>query len=283
MKKIYMAGKYKHNRWSRLQHSIAGLFISGYCFAQFPGDFARAVPLPLNSNLVSQGSNDFTGDPADDVFQTDGSTQATGFSDDERPGRQTSGDSRGYCVAAESPVLTGVVPSSNLGTTVDPNPTLWFFVPDTPEAAVKGYFTLQDQDRNNVIDEIEFRFPNRPGYIGISLPSDFSLVIDSEYRWTFEMQCSPSEPPIYVQGWIKRIALDSELERQLDVSVIEHYRIYTDNYIWFDAIDNLITQRLADPDNPDLIEAWNDLLNQGGGSLSGLPEQPILGDIDSLP
>lgn len=250
----------------KAMNSIIGIIIASCLFSQAPVKAALEIsPLTNQSNQISQTSS------------------GTGFGGDRRPGRQTSGDSRGYCVATGSPVLTGLVPDSNIGTTVEPNPTLWFYVPDTPEAAVNGYFTLQDADGNDVIDEIEFSFPNRAGYVSVNLPPDFALDINVEYQWNFELECSPSEPTIYVQGWIKRIPLEPSLESQLVVPMSEHYTVYAENYIWFDTINNLVNQRLANPNNPVLIEDWNSLLMQGGGNLSNLPEQPILGDITELP
>ena len=255
--------------------------------AVYASEFQHSPPVSqiLSQNLEDNEGlyGDYDTDDASGTSITDGSTQATGFGGDKRPGRQTSGDTRGYCVATGSPVLTGLIPDSNLGTTVSPSPNLWFYVPDTPEEAVKGYFVLQDEEGNDVIDEIEFDFPNQAGYISISLPSEFALEVGAEYQWAFELECSPSEPTIYVEGWIKRIPLELGLQAQLTATNSEHYKIYTENYIWFDAIDNLAAQRLADPNNPALIEAWNSLLSQGGGNLDNLPEQPILGYITALP
>ncbi len=207
----------------------------------------------------------------------------TGFSRDSRPGRQTSGDTRGYCVTASSPVLSALVPDSNLGRTTSPNPTLWFFVPDTPEAAVKGYFTLQDQDGNDVIDQIEFSFPGQAGYVSVSLSDDVTLSENVEYQWAFELECNPSEPTIYVQGWVKRVPLTADLENQLAAAESEQYEVFTENYIWFDAIDALANRRMMEPNNSALIEDWNNLLEQGGGNLGDLPEQPFLGKITQLP
>lgn len=267
----------------------------GYLFNLLPLSIEQAVySAEFQSFLVSQTlsqdieeeevlSIDYDTDKAGDILITEGSAQATGFGQDKRPGRQTSGETRGYCVSDSSPVLTSLIPDSNLGITVSPNPNLWFYVPDTPEEVVKGYFVLQDEAGNDVIDEIEFDFPNQAGYISISLPSDFALEVGSEYQWVFELECRPSEPTIYVEGWIKRIPLEPGLQAQLSVPNSEHHNIYTENYIWFDAIDNLATQRLASPNNPALIEAWITLLSQGGENLGNLPEQPILGDILALP
>jgi len=247
----------------RLPRLTASILSAGYCSVFLLGS-------PVWAQSSTEGVNS----------STSARTSPWG---EERPGRQTSGDSRGYCVAVGSPVLMGIVPDSNIGTTVMPDPTLWFYVPETPESAVKGYFVLQDDAGNDVIDEIEFGFPNSAGYMSVSLPSAFALEENVEYQWTFELECSASEPTIYVQGWIERIPLDASLASQLAEADGAQHQIFAENYVWFDAIDSLAQQRLAEPNNPALIEAWNSLLQAGGGNLDTLPAQPILGEIIAEP
>ena len=249
-----------------IYHFIAICFVSSI----LPSSELLAFPITGPQPLLSQNS-------------TDENSEDTGFAEDSRPGRQTSGDTRGYCVTADSPVLSALVPASNLGKTVSPNPTLWFFVPDTPEAAVKGYFTLQDQEGNDIIDEIEFNFPGQAGYVSVNLPDNVSLSENLEYQWTFELECTPSEPTIYVQGWVERIPLTADLEDQLADAESVKYQIYAENYIWFDAIDDLASHRMMEPNNSTLIANWNTLLEQGGGNLGSLPAQPFLGEITNLP
>ena len=47
---------------------------------------------------------------------------------------------------------------------------------------------------------------------------------------------------------------------QLNTSKKADYLIYQDNQIWYDAINSLAERYFADPDNPEVNNAWRNLL-----------------------
>jgi hypothetical protein len=201
------------------------------------------------------------------------------FSGTGRPGRQTSGESRSNCPATRVP-LTASMPVTNMGKTIKERPTLWFYVPYSPQDAPIGEFVLQDDARRDLY-RIPFRLPKSPGLVSVTLPKEKApLTIARWYRWYFKLYCDreKSSSPIFVQGWIQRIALTPRLKQQLQNSS-QKDRVYAERQIWYDAIDYLAKQRAIAPSQKELSDRWYDLLNAKGVNLKAIASQPILGDV----
>ena len=187
-------------------------------------------------------------------------------------GQQSSGGARGSCLS-DLP-LTALAPSEHFGTTISPNPTLWFYLPEIEEGRrdkIVGYFGLLDSQRKLLFDVIEINFPDQGGYIGIPIPENTTLEIGNDYRWAFEFICEEGEPPERVDGWIRRVELESELVTQINQSDQDAYNVYVNNLIWFDVIDYFTRRRIEEPENQRLRQIWSDLLNSEGIGLGDLP------------
>jgi hypothetical protein len=237
--------------------ALAPLLISA-AFAQAPPPRVSAflrLRIPISPTPQNQAEPDFSGAG--------------------RPGRQTSGESRSDCSATDTQ-LTALMPVSNWGTTTAARPTFWFYVPYTPQQAPSGEFVLQDESRQDIA-RIPLKLPDTPGFLGFELPSSqASLTVDRWYRWYFKLYCDrqKTSSPIFVQGWIQRIALTGELEQQLEKSNRKDL-VYRDRQIWYDAIAYLANLRLANPRDPTLEEDWNRLLKAKGVELK-LPNSKML-------
>ena len=209
------------------------------------------------------------------------------FSGDGRSGERGSGGSRGNCPALveSDSSLTALIPVSNWGTTVAERPTLWFYVPYTPEQAAIGEFILQDEDLNNIF-RANLNLPKTPGFVSVTIPATQNpLEINKWYRWNFKLYCDSSkfDRPTYAFGWVKRIALTPALERQLKVAGQRKDKVYAVEEIWFDALDYLTNLRLANPTDASLEKDWNHLLGAKGVVLT-LPNQvPISGSVTLNP
>lgn len=242
--------------------AIAPLFFSP--LSPLPSDFLFAflrlrIPIPISPTAQSQAEPDFSGAG--------------------RPGRQTSGESRSNCPATNTP-LTALMPVSNWGTTTAEHPTFWFYVPYTPQQASIGEFVLQNELRQDIA-RIPFTLPKTPGFMSFALPaSQTPLTVDKWYRWYFKLYCDrqKSSSPIFVQGWVQRIALTPDLEEQLQQSNRKDL-VYRDRQIWYDAIAHLANLRLANPSDPKLVEDWNRLLKAKGVELN-LPNSTLLSGKD---
>ena len=63
-----------------------------------------------------------------------------------------------------------------------------------------------------------------------------------------------------LQGWIRRIASNSQLENELRLAQSQEYVVYQNRGIWYDAIANLAELHFTNPENNKLAQAWNDTL-----------------------
>jgi hypothetical protein len=207
------------------------------------------------------------------------SQEEADFSGTGRPGRQTSGESRSDCLTTEFP-LTALMPASNWGKTVSERPTFWFYVPYSPQETPIGEFVLQDEARNDVY-RIPFTLPQTPGFVSFSVPAERSpLEVDKWYRWYFKLYCDrqKSSSPVFVQGWVQRIALTPELENQLE-KTLRPDTVYSKRQIWYDAIARLANLRLANPSDVQLEEDWNRLLKVKGVEIELPNSKPLVGSV----
>ena len=201
------------------------------------------------------------------------------FAGEGRSGRQTSLDSRGNCPLG---AIAALMPISNWGTTVTEHPTLWFYVPYSSEQVAQGEFVLQDEERYD-IKRLSFNLPKTPGLVSVKVPT--SLKIDQWYRWYFKIYCQKeaSKPPIFVQGWIQRVALTSELENQLKKANLRKDVVYTANQIWYDAVAELAEELINNPTDNSLRQAWFNLLSVNGVSLEILSQETLVGSVIFIP
>ncbi|NEQ29000.1 MAG: DUF928 domain-containing protein [Microcoleus sp. SIO2G3] len=211
-------------------------------------------------------------------------SSGTDFSGDGRSGNRAGGGSRSDCPQM-NPSLTALMTISNSGTTVAERPTFWFYVPYSPEQVPVGEFVLQDENRKDIY-RIPFTLPDTPGFISFKIPSNRSpLDIGKQYRWYFNLYCDrqQSSSPIFVQGWVQRIALTPEIERQLKAAKPREDEVYAANRIWFDAIAHLADLRRTNPTDAALDRGWINLLSAKGVDLA-LPNQtPIVGGVTLSP
>ncbi len=201
------------------------------------------------------------------------------FSGEGRSGRQTSLDSRGNCPPG---AIAALMPTSNWGTTVTEHPALWFYVPYYSQQVAQGEFVLQDKERND-IKRLSFNLPKTPGLVSVKVP--ISLKISHWYRWYFKIYCQKeaSKPPVFVQGWIQRIALTSELENQLKKANLRKDLVYTVNQIWYDAVAELAEELIDNPTDNSLRQAWLKLLSANGVHLERLSQLPLMGSVIFIP
>jgi hypothetical protein len=177
------------------------------------------------------------------------------------------------------------MPVTNWGKTVASHPTFWFYVPYSPQKVPAGEFVLQEEKGKDVY-RIPFTLPKTPGFVSFSTPStEAPLEVDKSYHWYFKLYCVPQKPstPIFVEGWVQRVALTSELESQLKAAKQQEYVVYAANGIWYDALAHLAQLRLSNPPNARLDRDWANLLSARGVDLEGLSRESIVGSVLSLP
>jgi Domain of Unknown Function (DUF928) len=194
-------------------------------------------------------------------------------------GRRTGMGSRDNCPAVPT-ALTALVPLREEqkvskqtdkpisgiveGLTTSERPTFWFYVPYTKDLTASAEFILQDSAGND-ISRNAIALPPKPGVIGVSLPSNASLQVGKTYRWYLKVRCNQRQTasvPIYVEGDIQRVNLDSHVMQQSEAAVSPRQKvaIYASEGIWFDSLTMLAQLRQKNPNDASVAWDWQSLL-----------------------
>ncbi|MBL1174127.1 DUF928 domain-containing protein [Pantanalinema sp. GBBB05] len=195
--------------------------------------------------------------------------------------RSGGGASRGVCLGKEEIIaLMPIYPQgrSSLvwGLTTVERPSFWFYVPPIAGSVAEMEFVLQDHTGKKIY---QTKNPvTQSGVISVTLPANSpALTIDNRYQWYFKVRCpaAPSQLPKYVNGWIERQAIDTNLANQLQqVPPAQRAALYAQQGIWFDAITTLGQLRQTQPQDPALAKQWADLLDSV--QLKDLATRPLI-------
>jgi hypothetical protein len=189
-------------------------------------------------------------------------------------GRQFAGAGRDLCPPTPTP-LTALVPNTNLGLTLNANPTLWFYVPYASPQDYETEFVLIDAEENSVYKQ-NFYLPEEPGIVSIQIPQQVALEAGASYRWVFSVMCNPGNRSgdATVNGWIQRV--NQELDSQLASATLENeLLLYSDNDLWYEMLTTLAQLRRDQPDDPEIEAAWKEFLTTSGFSES-VASAPVL-------
>ena len=192
------------------------------------------------------------------------------FSGTGRPGQQTAGESRGNCASASR--LEALLPISKSGTTVQGHPSFWVYFADMLPPGTQVEFIVQNEDREDIWRSLA-KLDRQPGYKRFSLPeSESALETGQWYRWYVKVYCnSQFASAKYVQGWVKRIPLNSQLYLDLQEATDNSHIIYGNHSIWYDAIDQFLSTYRDNSANLALEQDWQNLMSAKGVDLEQLP------------
>lgn len=198
------------------------------------------------------------------------------------PGGRTGGGKRGcenivkQLTGSKEKRLTALVPVYGsldselvLGLTIASHPTFWFYVPYS--RILSAEFVLQDEAERTVY-QTPVSVSGTPGVVSLSLPSTASpLEIGKRYHWYFNIYCNPQQPPVFVDGWIKRASLNPALRNQLEkATLLQRVALYATNGIWYEALTASAELRRTDPKRTD----WAAMLRNVG--LDDIAREPML-------
>lgn len=189
------------------------------------------------------------------------SPEDTGAGGDRRRG---SGAKRS-CLP-ENTVFTALVPEVIEGRVGVEAPVLYMHISGENLGEVDGsieFYTYQDGWREIMFVHQEPLTPNEKGIVAISLPQKSSLDQDGLYFWKFT-SCTSQ---VSVDG---ALSLEPEtiseelLERLNTSSSIEKVQLYMSQGWWYDALKILMELRETEPDNPEVVALWTELLTAEG-------------------
>lgn len=182
------------------------------------------------------------------------------------------------CSKANKP-FTALLATDNIDFTLDAHPTFWFYVPYAPDEIDYMEFVLsQPKARSQYRTAVALR---QSGIIAISLPREakYTLQPETDYKWNLNLKlnCNPNgtrKLELARQGWIRRVAKDSELQRQLETKRKRKYEIYRNSDLLYDAVTELALLRQREPENAKLDADWASLLELLG--WKELSEEPLV-------
>lgn len=276
---------------------MIALAILGVYDNSFQTSRALASTVPL-SFLVAQNSSSgsSSGDRGAPDGRVGGATylQPSDLPDRGLPGNREGGAVRGArgCNRVNKP-LTALMPiirepsaenqrqttplpsaQSVWGLTVSARPILWFYVPYILTSTDSMEFVLQDEQGNELYQAKFSNAQTSPGIVGVQLPSPVPrLEVGKMYHWFFFINCGSSEP-VFVEGWVERTALNSELQAQLEQATPqEKAKLYANNGIWLEALTTLAQLREETPEDDQVLADWKQLLESVG--LQTIAPEPM--------
>jgi hypothetical protein len=191
----------------------------------------------------------------------------TGTPNDQR----TSGGTRGGTCKKTDRSFTALVPKENRKSlTTAEHPVFWFYIPDAPNDIQAIEFSLHDQNQNETttLYRTSLQLTKTPGVIGIPLPSspEKSLKLNESYHWRLIVNCDPkqtSENILELDGWVTRVQQSPNVQ----------------GVIWYDELTNRAKRYLLEPQNPEVKNAWVQLLKSVG--LEELAQAPLVGLVSN--
>ncbi|MGD1804823.1 DUF928 domain-containing protein [Dapis sp. BLCC M126] len=194
-----------------------------------------------------------------------------------RDGRRIPGGTRGgvksnggSCAQNEKSFLALINERNQWEKTLASHPNFWLYVPPS-----SGYikFNLVDNYSEEQIYQTKFNIESEGGFINFKLPPAApSLEVAEDdlqtYSWVFTLNCGDKE--LLVKGVLKRVPASDSLMSELESAetVMDKIDIYEKNDLWHETITELGNLRRSNPDNLEVKDRWNSLLEKFGDSLS---------------
>ena len=183
------------------------------------------------------------------------------------PAQTSGGGTRGV----NKDKLLALIPESQVGLTTSKTPSFFVYVPATKD---KIKFTLTDQAQEKTFYEAELQPPSTSGIVSVNTDQmtkkiEDKLEVGKFYRWTFEIihDASDASANSKVMGWVQLVEPSKSLTGKLakikpnDKDLLmKRSRIYAEEGIWHEAIQDLITLRQQKPNDFKVNSAWKDLM-----------------------
>lgn len=187
--------------------------------------------------------------------------------------------------------MTSLLPRTNLASlpkdkievesTVAAHPT--FFVHVSQNSGQKAEFMVVNEKGDQIYKNSNITLSGSPGIVSLSIPANApALDAGKPYYWSFTVACDDdwTKNPA-VDGWVKRVELNSTLANQLKRAVPRDRPVlYADAGIWTDAVSTLFDLRKANPNDAQLRQDWEDLLKSVG--LDTVAQATLIGSVSGI-
>lgn len=139
-------------------------------------------------------------------------------------------------------------------------PSFFFYIPQIPQEE-ELVFELEDEKSGNILYELTFKPPQKPGIISISLPKDKPpLEANKEYRWRISVDSDNSDTDS-PEGLIKFEPPSQELIKELQGKTpSERIELYEQKEYWEDALRIVADLRRKNPEDELNKMEWENLL-----------------------
>lgn len=167
-----------------------------------------------------------------------------------------------------TPLLRSPITDPQL--TLSPRPTFLVYVPQT---SAKGVELTLERDGKGIY-QTRVNLSGTPGIVSIKLPANApELEMGKDYKWLVSMVCGSGAPEdSFVEGSVRRIQSDSTLSQIDRAKPLDKVALYAKNGVWFDAVATLAALRKAQPNDPQVALAWENLLKDAGlGAIANAP------------
>ncbi len=190
------------------------------------------------------------------------------------PGRRLGGGTRGPEVSGYIPQmpLMALVPETNLGVTTAAYPRFLFYLPNAEGIREVEYVLRNEADE--LVYETMVAVTSSSGIFSIDLASVEGLPplqLNENYRWYFSIVADDRAQDISVDGWTRRVDLQTWMEEQaLTPDIVDRLEaatplekakiLYKEAHLWHDAA--LILEELyqANPQDNAIATEWFRLL-----------------------
>jgi hypothetical protein len=187
---------------------------------------------------------------------------------------------------ASSQELIALIPTENPVLTTAQHPTFLFYVPYGSNQVETGEFFLQDSSGKTRLYQTQFRLPEKPGIVSISLPNSPELALEENtaYHWYFRLHCTNNSTDNSTANSTdsSQDSLSASPDDSLNINLtINSSSSLTDDSAATLQVDGWVQRVAMTPtrqlqlaaDSPDL---WYDSLAQVAAGLLEKPQDNIL-------
>ncbi|WP_448533936.1 DUF928 domain-containing protein [Parathermosynechococcus lividus] len=175
------------------------------------------------------------------------------------------------CIVEPQQTVVALVPKDNNGLSSTPSPTLYSYVPANTGATLT--LTLLDTQGTELYSQ-QRPAPTAAGIIGWPL-ANVSLKDGVDYQWQLTLTCSNGTTAVKTASWLRPMAPSPQQQRNLQAATDTAGAFAAAGY-WYDALNQLAQERLAQPQDAALKQKWQALLQSPAVQLPQLVNEPVL-------